>query len=80
MASDTKRVTRQIREARTPEGPTSVLDQIAIAGSSNATRHPPIRQLLDGQLVVAAPNVLHERMPGDDDPGVAVLLGPSRRS
>jgi hypothetical protein len=37
-------------------------------------RHTPIRRLLNGQLVVSAPNVLDERMPGDDDSGATVLL------
>jgi hypothetical protein len=29
---------------------------------------------------VSAPNVLDERMPGDDDPGATFLLKPSHRS
>jgi hypothetical protein len=37
-------------------------------------RHTPIRRLLNGQLVVSAPDVLDERMPGDDDSGATVLL------
>jgi hypothetical protein len=36
--------------------------------------------LLDRQLVVSAPNVLHEGVPGDDDPGTAVLLEAPHRS
>jgi hypothetical protein len=39
-------------------------------------RHTPIRRLLNGQLVVSAPNVLDERMAGDDDSGATVLLSP----
>ena len=41
--------------------------------------HPPIRRLLSGQLVVSAPDVLHERMPHDDDPGTGVLLEAAHR-
>jgi hypothetical protein len=45
-------------------------------------RHPPAHGLLDRQLVVSTPNVLHQRMPRDDHPGAAILLrpriGPSR--
>jgi hypothetical protein len=37
-------------------------------------RHTPIRRLLNGQLVVSAPNVLDERMPGDDDSGATVWV------
>jgi hypothetical protein len=37
-------------------------------------RHPAVGRLLGGELVVSAPNVLHERMPRDDHAGVAVLL------
>src|ERR671918_1260603 len=43
-------------------------------------RHTPIRRLLNGQLVVSAPNALDERLPGDDDSGATVLLKPSHRS
>jgi hypothetical protein len=43
-------------------------------------RHTPIRRLLNGQLVVSAPKVLDEPMPGDDDPGATVLLESSHRS
>jgi hypothetical protein len=43
-------------------------------------RHTPIRRLLNGQLVVSAPKVLDEPMPGDDDSGATVLLEPSHRS
>jgi hypothetical protein len=42
-------------------------------------RHPPACQLLDRQLVVAAPNVLHEGMSGDHDPGATVLLEATHR-
>ena len=41
--------------------------------------HPPVRRLLDSQLVVPAPNVPHERVPGDYDPGTAVLPEPAHR-
>src|SRR5829696_8686694 len=39
----------------------------------------PGRRLFNGQLVVSAPNVLHQRMAGDDDPGTAVLFEPAHR-
>jgi hypothetical protein len=42
-------------------------------------RHPPAPRLLHRQLVVTAPNVLHERMAGDHDPGAMVLLEPTHR-
>jgi transposase len=35
---------------------------------------------LDRQLIVASPDVLHERMTGNDDPGATVLLESSHRS
>jgi hypothetical protein len=38
--------------------------------------HPPVRRVLDSQLVVPAPNVLHERVPGDHDFGTASCLSP----
>jgi transposase len=43
---------------------------------------PPVAGggLLDGQLVVSTPNVLHQRMPGDDHPGTAVPLEAAHRS
>jgi hypothetical protein len=41
---------------------------------------PPVRQRFSGQLVMSAPNVLHQRMPNDDDPGATVLFEPSHRS
>jgi hypothetical protein len=37
-------------------------------------RHPPAYWLLDRQLVVASPNVLHKGTPSDHDPGAAVAL------
>jgi hypothetical protein len=41
--------------------------------------HSPDCRLLSGQLVMSAPNVLDEGMPGDHDPGAAVLLEPPHR-
>jgi hypothetical protein len=43
-------------------------------------RQPSAYRLLDRQLVVAAADVLHKRVPGDDDPGAMVLLQASHRS
>ena len=37
-------------------------------------RHPPAWWLLGRQFVATAPKVLHKAMPGDHDPGAAVLL------
>jgi hypothetical protein len=39
-------------------------------------RQAPGRRLLDRELVVASSQILHEAMPGDHDPGAAVLLSP----
>jgi hypothetical protein len=36
--------------------------------------------LLDRELVVAAPKVLHQGMPGQHDRGAAVLVAPAHRS
>jgi hypothetical protein len=41
--------------------------------------HPPIRGLLDRQLVVASPKILNEGMAGNDQAGVSVLLEPAHR-
>ena len=35
---------------------------------------------LDGQFVVATPQVLYEGMPGDHDLGAAILLEPAHRT
>jgi hypothetical protein len=43
-------------------------------------RHAPGSQLLDRQLVVSSPDVLHEGVPGDDYPGAVVLLEPAHRT
>src|SRR5829696_707095 len=42
-------------------------------------RHAPSHRLLDRKLVVASSQILHEAMPGDHDPGAAVLLEPAHR-
>jgi hypothetical protein len=47
---------------RHAEGPTSTRDETAVASSSNATASRPGRRLLDGQLIVSAPNLLHQPM------------------
>jgi hypothetical protein len=41
---------------------------------------PPIGGLLDRQFVVPASQVLHEAMPGDHDPGAAILLEAPHRT
>jgi len=43
-------------------------------------RQPPVRRLLDGELVVSPPNVLDEGMAANDHPGVTVLLEAAHRS
>ena len=43
-------------------------------------RHSPTYRLRNRQLVVAAPEILDEAMPGDDHPGAAVLLEATHRS
>jgi len=43
-------------------------------------RHPPAHWLLNREFVVAASDILHEGMPGDDHPGTAVLLASAHRS
>jgi hypothetical protein len=45
------------------------------------TRPPSAgRRRLDRELVVASSQILHEAMPGDHDPGAAVLLEPTPRT
>jgi hypothetical protein len=45
-------------------------------------RHPLVHRLLDRELVVPASQIVDKAMPGDHDPGAAILLepriGPSR--
>jgi transposase-like protein len=43
-------------------------------------RHPPVRRLFSGQLVVSASNVLDKRMAGDDHPGTAIPFEAAHRS
>jgi hypothetical protein len=43
-------------------------------------RHPPGHRFLDGQFVMATPQVLDEGVPGDHGLGAAVLLVPSHRT
>src|SRR5512132_3621983 len=43
-------------------------------------RQAPGRRLLDRELVVASSQILHEAIPGDHDPGAAVLLEPAHRT
>ena len=55
------------------------MDQIAKASSwklVECDRQPPHCWLLNRQLVVSAPHVLHQRMPRRDYSGPTVLLGP----
>ena len=40
-------------------------------------RQAPSHRLLDRELIVASSQILHEAMPGNDDPGAAVLLEPA---
>jgi hypothetical protein len=42
--------------------------------------HPPGHRFLDGQFVMATPQVLDEAMPGDHDLGAAILLAPTHRT
>src|SRR5215216_4076655 len=42
-------------------------------------RQPPVRRLLDRQLVMPSTNVLDEGMSGDDHPGAVVLLEAAHR-
>jgi hypothetical protein len=48
--------------------------------SARRTQPPHADSAASQQLVVAAPKVLDEPMPGDDDPGARFLLAPSHRS
>ena len=41
---------------------------------------PPLHRFLDGQLIVAAANVLDEGVSGDHDPGAVLLPEPAHRS
>jgi hypothetical protein len=43
-------------------------------------RHPPGHWFLHGKLIVPASEVLHQRMPGDHDPGGSVSLEPPHRT
>jgi hypothetical protein len=43
-------------------------------------RQAPGHRLLDRELVMASSQILHEAMPGDHDPGAAVLLEPAHRT
>jgi Transposase DDE domain group 1 len=43
-------------------------------------RHPPGHRFLDGQFVMATPQVLYEGMPGDHDLAAAILLEPAHRT
>jgi hypothetical protein len=54
--------------------------QIAKASSSNATATPLVHRLLDREFVVPALQVLYEAMPGDHDPGAAILLEAPHRT
>jgi hypothetical protein len=54
----------------------SSMGQIAKASSSNTTATRRHTGSLNRQFVMTAPKVLHERMPGDHDPGTAILLEP----
>jgi hypothetical protein len=42
--------------------------------------HPPGHRFLKGQLVMPSADVLYEGVPGDYDPGAAVLLEPAHRT
>src|SRR6266508_4792774 len=46
---------------------------------SERHRQPAVHRLLDGQLVVLWTEVVDEAMPGDHDPGAAVLLAATHR-
>src|SRR6266545_920863 len=46
---------------------------------SERHRQPAVHRLLDSQLVVPSTQVLDEGMPGDHDPGAAVLLAATHR-
>jgi hypothetical protein len=48
--------------------------------SARRTQSPHADSAASQQLVVSAPKVLDERMPGDDDPGARFLREPSYRS
>jgi hypothetical protein len=54
--------------------------QIAKASSSNGTATPLVHRLLDREFVVPALQVLYEAMPGDHDPGAAILLEAPHRT
>jgi hypothetical protein len=66
-----------LRHAEAPGVPAG---QIAKASSSKATTTRRFAGASTAKLVVASPDVLDEGVPGDHDPGVAVLLEPSHRS
>ena len=54
--------------------------QIALASSRNATASRRLRGLVGGDLVVAAAQVLHERVPGGEDPQPGHGLDPAHRA
>jgi hypothetical protein len=56
------------------------LDQIAQGEVVERDGQPLAGRHLDRQLIVASPDVLHERMADNDDPGATVLLKSSHRS